>query len=271
LSSGRDIRWFRLFRKETNRSVIIALDHGLYMGPIEGIKNVEQVLKGVIEGGADAVIVTPGILKKWSRVLAGSNLGIILRVDHLGMFHKFKQSKLCPHLICGIEEAVALGADGVIASYYVGLDDEFLSMKLVSEVVRGCRRYGLVSVIELSILERNLSKEEYAETVSKVSRVLSELGADLLKIPYTGDPETFRDLVTSCLSPVVVLGGPRRESLRDFLKDIEEAVSSGAVGVAVGRNVWQHKNFEKIIEVLVKIVHEGISLNDVVNTIGSIT
>ena len=261
---GRSIRWHRVVRRSTGRSVIVALDHGMFLGPVEGIERVDETLKRVVSSGVDAVIVSPGVLSRFADLIAGRGVGLVLRVDHPGLI----PDSLSNRLVSNAVQALKLGADALIASYYVGLRDEASNTEVVSRVVNECRDYGLVSVIEVSFIERGLSGGELLRAVKRICRAISEVGADMLKVPYTGDPRGFKEVVDSCISPVVVLGGPRRASLAEFIADVKSAVDSGAIGVAVGRNVWQRKGFERVIEALIRVVHGGEPLSEVLSFLG---
>ncbi|HBU36616.1 MAG TPA: fructose-bisphosphate aldolase, partial [Planctomycetaceae bacterium] len=99
--------------------------------------------------------------------------------------------------------------------------------------------------------------DEYApEIVAHCARVGVELGADIVKVNYTGDPDSFSKVVDGCCVPVVIAGGPRLESERDLVQMVYDSIQAGGSGLSVGRNIFQHPNPKKIVSALNKVVHE---------------
>jgi fructose-bisphosphate aldolase/2-amino-3,7-dideoxy-D-threo-hept-6-ulosonate synthase len=155
-----------------------------------------------------------------------------------------------------------MGVDGIVLMGYVGTKKESESLSGLGLVASACQNHGLVLVGEMlpaNDLPKPAHSEEY---VSLGSRLGSELGADLIKTFYTGSVDSFRTVTRGCLSPVVVLGGPKMESDIDVLRVAEGAVNSGGAGVAFGRNVWQSKNPLGMVKALVKVVHAKTPASD---------
>jgi fructose-bisphosphate aldolase/2-amino-3,7-dideoxy-D-threo-hept-6-ulosonate synthase len=100
------------------------------------------------------------------------------------------------------------------------------------------------------------------ELIAHVARVGAELGADVVKTLYTGDPDTFKDVVQGCPVPIVIAGGPKTNTDEEFLQMIEGAMEGGARGVAIGRNVFQHENPTKITKAITEIVHYKKSVEE---------
>jgi len=104
-------------------------------------------------------------------------------------------------------------------------------------------------------------KNEYdVENVKLAARVGAELGADIVKVPYTGSVESFRQVVEGCPIPVVIAGGPKMGSDKDIFKMVEGALAAGAAGLSIGRNAWQHVKPDKMVQALSKMVHENASV-----------
>jgi DhnA family fructose-bisphosphate aldolase class Ia len=103
---------------------------------------------------------------------------------------------------------------------------------------------------------------ENPQILKHICRIGFELGADILKVPYTGDVETFREAVDICPLPIVILGGAKMATERDALVTVAEAIEAGAIGVAFGRNVFQHPNPTGMIKALRKVIHERTSVDD---------
>jgi len=104
---------------------------------------------------------------------------------------------------------------------------------------------------------KKVENEHAPEMVMHAARVGAELGADVIKTNYTGDPDTFKDVIRSCPVPVIIAGGPKMDTDAEVLKMVEDAISAGASGVSIGRNIFQHENPTKMTIAISKIVHEG--------------
>ena len=106
-------------------------------------------------------------------------------------------------------------------------------------------------------------KDEYAtDGVKHAARLGAELGADIVKVSYTGSPDTFREVVEGCHIPVIIAGGPKMDSDRDILEMVKGAVEAGASGTSIGRNVFQHENPTKIVKALHMIVHRNATVDE---------
>jgi fructose-bisphosphate aldolase/2-amino-3,7-dideoxy-D-threo-hept-6-ulosonate synthase len=111
---------------------------------------------------------------------------------------------------------------------------------------------------------RKVKSEHDVEAVKLAARVGAELGADIVKTNYTGDIDTFKEVVKGCLAPVVVAGGPKMETSKEVLQMIWEAVQAGGAGASIGRNVFQAPDPTKMVRAIAKIVHEGYDVNEAV-------
>jgi len=111
-------------------------------------------------------------------------------------------------------------------------------------------------------------KNEYdVANVKHAARVGAELGADIVKVVYTGSVDSFREVVQGCPVPVVIAGGAKMNSDKDIFKMVEDALKAGAAGVSIGRNAFQHKKPDKMVAALCKMVHKGASVEDALNMI----
>jgi len=108
-------------------------------------------------------------------------------------------------------------------------------------------------------------KNEFdVNNVKHAARVGAELGADIVKVPYTGTVDSFTEVVQSCTVPVVIAGGEKMESDEDIFKMVDGALAAGAAGVSIGRNAFQHKNPEKIVGALCKMVHNNATIDEAI-------
>jgi len=241
--------------------VIIAIDHGNYAGAMKGIEDPRNAVEAAVRGGADAIIVNIGTLRKVCRDLAGK-VGIILRLDggHT-LLHPDKTPSSA--LTTTVEFAAQAGADAVVVMGYVGSRSETESLTTIGQVASSCSEHGLGLVAEMLPVDP-MNKPAYTEEAVQLSaRVGSEIGADIIKTYYTGSHESFSRVTHGCLCPVVALGGPRMDSDVRVLEVAEAATKAGGAGVAFGRNVWQSNNPIGMVKALVEIVHDGKSTPEV--------
>jgi fructose-bisphosphate aldolase/2-amino-3,7-dideoxy-D-threo-hept-6-ulosonate synthase len=260
LETGKLLRIARILRPGTKRAVIIAVDHGNYAGAIKGLEDPTRAIKAAVNGGADAVIVNIGTLRKVCADVAG-RVGIILRIDggHTIMHPGKAQNSA---LTGTVELASRAGADAVVVMGYVGSQRETESLATLGQVASSCSQQGLALVAEMLPVD-HLNKPAYTEEyVELAARVGSEIGADIIKTYYTGSSESFSRVVHGSVSPVVALGGPKMDSNERVLEIAEATVMAGGAGVAFGRNVWQSDNPEAMVRELVGIIHEGKSASE---------
>lgn len=257
---GKILRLGRIFDEKTNRTLIVAMDHGLFMGPVNGLEKPLEVARKALKNGANALVVTPGVC----RLIAGEvrgKAGIILRID--GATTVYGPDFFDVRRIASVRDASRIGADAVIAMGYMGTLKENETLANLSLIARECEEFGVPLVAEMIPVQCEKIKDPYdAEVVSLAARVGAEIGADLIKTHYTGTEGTFREVVKGCPVPIVIAGGPKMKTSEQALRVAKEAVNAGAVGVAFGRNVWQHENPEAMTKAIAKVVHGKSSIQE---------
>ncbi|MGQ4916024.1 MAG: class I fructose-bisphosphate aldolase [Candidatus Asgardarchaeia archaeon] len=259
MSSGRKIRFGRIMNYKDNRSVIIAMDHGLSDGVLEGIEQPSETIKRVIAGGADAMILNPGIIKQNSEIIS-RNLGAIMRADFI--FTALSPSKKEGNdVIATVERALRIGADAIIVNGFIGSENERKSISYLSLLVDECDLWDMPIVAEMK--PEGVDKPWDAKYVKVAARVASELGVDLIKTYYTGDPKSFKEVIDSTPTPIVILGGPRLDSLLKVFQMVSDAVSAGAAGIAFGRNIWHKRDPKPMVQAMVDIIHNNIEPKEV--------
>lgn len=248
---GTQLRMGNVIRSD-GRTVIVAMDHGGYMGPTDGIRSPRETVREIVRGGADAVILTPGMIRHCADLL--TDVGVILRIDGSGSVDAGESGG--PYQLVDLKEAVKFGVDGVIAMGFLGVPEERKSLELLASIINDGRKYGVPVVAEM--FPRGSSPPEPL-SVERGARIGSEMGADLIKTFYTGDRASFETVVESTPTDIVVLGGQKRETTREVLTDVRNAVDCGAIGIAIGRNIWQSGDTEGTVRAMVKLVHEDVS------------
>jgi len=260
--AGKEIRMRRIF-KDDGRTFVITMDHGASLGPLKGIENIKATIKKVLAGDykPDAILLTPSMIRYCSREIAGK-LGIIARID--GAATTLGPDITNFQLFSSVEEALKVGADAVATMAFIGVEAEFQNLKKVGEISQECEKWGMLQVVEAlppEIIQHHFKRKAKwkwpdPEHVKFVARIASEMGADIVKSYYTGDPKTFREVVESCPVPIIVLSGPGASDQEGLLRIIRDAIDSGAKGVIMGRNIWGQKDPSLMIKVISKMIHE---------------
>jgi len=155
-------------------------------------------------------------------------------------------------LIASVEDALRLGADAVAVMGFCGTKDESDSLETLGKVAAECRRLGMPLMAEM--LPLGYTGKPDVQQIALAARIGAELGADIIKTKYAGAPQEYREVTDTCFAPVVVLGGSARSS-DEVLAEIEGALSAGAAGVAIGRNVWQAADVVATTRSIVRAVH----------------
>ncbi|MFA0733034.1 MAG: hypothetical protein LKKZDAJK_000878 [Candidatus Fervidibacter sp.] len=264
---GKTLRWYRLFRPDTGNSIVVAMDHGLFLGPIAGVENLRDAVKRVMEGQPDGLQLSAGAARAVSEALRGKNApAFVLRLDATNIWRSQPEPKEGYHaLVASVEDAVRLGADAVVAFFFVGYEtdrQEAGNLERLAMLAAACRQWGVPFIIEPLAIEKGSHAVRDPQRIQLAVRIASELGADALKVDYTGDPKSFTQVVESAFVPILVRGGPKMETDEAMLRMVKEAMEAGARGIVFGRNIWQHPNPAAILTALRAIIHEGASVSE---------
>lgn len=261
---GKAIRLERIFNRQTGRTVIVPMDHGVSVGPIEGLVDMKTAVDNVANGGANAVIEHKGLVRCGHRA-GGRDVGLIVHLSASTSLSPFPNAK---SLVCSVEEALVMGADAV--SVHLNLGDETESRMLadLGRVAYDAGRWGMPLLAMVYARGPKVKSEFDPAVVAHCARVGTELGADVVKVNYTGDPETFSRVTDACCIPVVIAGGPKLDSTRAFLNMVHDSIEAGGAGLSVGRNVFQHRDPRTLTAALAAIVHEDLPVADALAMLG---
>lgn len=267
MSIGKCLRMRRLTGH--GRTVIVAMDHGNAAGVVRGLENPLEVVKTAARCGADGVLITPGVLEQVVDEIA--DLAVLLRID--GCVSSLGDGPMLP--FAGVEDAVALGVDAVVLNATLGAPHESAELAKIGRIATDGRRWGVPVVAEVlsqrmmaNHMDMSGSGEEVlpddiGSDVAMACRIGAELGADAIKTRYSGDIDQFRAALNACGRPVLVAGGPMRDSsLRSTLRLIDEVLQAGASGVIFGRNIWQHEDPDKALRAVSAMVHEDATVEE---------
>ena len=255
---GKRIRMERIVNRNSGKTVIIPMDHGVTVGPIKGLTRIQQMINAVATGGANAIVIHKGLVETGHR-RSGKDIGLIV---HLSASTRIAPDPNSKTMACTVEEAIKLGADGVSVHVNLGAEDERSMLNDLGNISRVAMEWGMPILAMMYTRGPKIKNEYDVELVKHAARVGAELGADVVKVPYTGSPESFSEVVEGCPVPVVIAGGKKMGNDQDILKMVKGAIEAGGAGVSIGRNVFQHKDPSKIVQVISKIVHNGDSVEE---------
>ena len=255
---GKSIRLERIMNRKNRRTVIVPMDHGVSVGPIKGLANLNEVVDKVAEGGANAVLGHRG-LPMYGHRRYGRDIGLILHLSGSSMLNPDPNNKV---QVMTVEEALVMGADAVSVHINIGADNESEMLKSLGAVSRDCVRWGVPLVAMMYPRGKKVKSEHDLEAVKLAARIGAELGADIVKTNYTGTVDSFKEVVRGCQAPVIVAGGPRMETSKDVLQLIWEAIEAGGAGASIGRNVFQAPDPTKMVRAISRIVHERYTVDE---------
>jgi len=270
ISNGKKIRISRIFNKTSNKTVIIPLDDILLSGPEDGLYKVENKIEQIIAGEADAITGFYGLFLHHFDLLNKTSGILNVTASTNRSTHTRKV------LVGNVEQAVKLGMDAVAVHVNISSKYESEMLKILADVSRECERYGMPLLAHMyprtegedgfdnNYYElRDKDQEQYTKLVRHAVRVAVELGADVIKAPYTGSIDSFKSVVQSAsLVPIVMAGGPKVSS-QEILQKTADAIKAGAKGAYIGRNAFNRSQGKEIVQALLKVVHEDKSVEEV--------
>jgi len=257
---GKKIRLERMIDRNSRRTVIIPMDHGVTVGPIEGLADMRETVSKVVAGGANAILMHKGMVRPGHRG-AGKDVGLII---HLSAGTSISPDPNAKELICTVEEAIKLGADAVSVHINLGAETDKEMLRQLGYVSEQCSEWQMPLVAMMYTRGPKIKDEFGVDNVKLAARVGAELGADIVKVPYTGNVDGFCQVVQGCPVPVVIAGGPKMGSDEDIFKMVDGALKAGAAGVSIGRNAFQHQNPEKMVQALSRMVHKNASVEEAI-------
>lgn len=253
---GKANRLARIFRPTTGRAVMLALDHGMALGPITGLERPAGVIS-LLAPYADSLMATRGVFNHC--YTPNGRAGIVLRAS--GATTIVGPDLTAETLTATIDEALMLGADAMATSIFVGTDNERDSIENLAALAGDCAPYDM-PILAVTAVGKDREKQFDAKYLGLACRVAAEHGADMVKTYFT--PESFEHVTGCCPVPIIIAGGPKMGTEEDVFRVARAALDQGAVGIDMGRNVWQNPNPVGMMRALTAIVHEGASVADAV-------
>lgn len=236
--------------KSDGRTVMLAIDHGYFLGPVKRLEEPAKTIKPLVEY-TDALMLTRGVLRNC--INAGLDMPIVLRASGGNSIAGDDLSN--EEITLSMKDAVRLNASAVALSIYVGAKYEHQTLINLAKLIDEASEYG-IPVLAVTAVGKELEKRD-ARFLSLSCRIATELGANFVKTYYC---ENFEKVVKNCPVPLVIAGGPRLRTELDALTIAYEAIRRGASGVDMGRNIWQSSNPVGMIQAIRAIVHENASI-----------
>jgi putative autoinducer-2 (AI-2) aldolase len=238
MSWGKENKMNRIFA-EDGKTVMLAIDHGYFMGPVTGMENPAEATKNLIPH-VDSLMLSPGILN--SSIPTTFKGGVVLRSSGGS---SITQPDITDELLTlEAKEAVKLNASAMAVSFYLGTKHEHQTIE------------ALTKAINTASVGKLLEEKRELKFLSLASRIAAEFGADIVKTYYC---EGFEKLTNAVPKPVVVAGGPKLDSNRAVFDLVYYSIQKGAAGVDLGRNVWKNDYPEIMIQIIKEIVHNNIT------------
>lgn len=268
--TGKNIRLNRLIQKETNSCIIIAIDHGMTSPKfLSGLYSTGDRIQEAIDGGANVLMLGRGFAKQYANLFKReTSLALMLTASSAG---KPSGAEITP--ISSVEEALRMGADAVVVYVALAGENEPSMITYLSKIGEACEAQGIPLIAEAEYPNAYQSLDSMSSSfgvdyLKRNARLCAELGADIVKVNWSGDQTTFEEIVKACNRPVVLAGGSLLTDL-EFLTRMQQACAAGSIGCSVGRNMFQHQNPQALTEALCRIFRDHWSAEQAFDELNS--
>jgi class I fructose-bisphosphate aldolase len=258
-SAGKQYRLGRLFADD-GRTVILPVDHGSMLGRVSGLEDPAALMEQFLPLACDGFLLGPGLATRTSALFARRAAPArLLTIDTY-----WRGEAVGEHvLMTSLARAGILGVDGVkvLMPWDVSPGERAARSDLIAKVIIAAEDYGLPVMVEPIFLGAPRAADAVAIEADGC-RMAAELGADIIKVAYPGDPDVLAAWCSELRLPVVILGGPAGGSIDDLCTMVKESIAAGARGITIGRRVWQRPIEEaaELLGQLAGIVHDGSSV-----------
>lgn len=255
--TGKKIRMNRLIQAESNTCLICAIDHGM-TSPVflDGLYDTGNRVKEAITGGANVLMLSRGVVKQFAQFFRrDTSLAMMLTASAAG---KPSGSEITP--IGSVEEALRAGADAVVVYVALTGENEPAMIGYLSKIGETCEFKGMPLIAEAEYPNAYQSLDKMAQDLGveyliRNARLCAEMGADIVKVNWSGNQKSFGEIIRACDRPVVLAGGSLISD-EELLIRMAWAREVGAVGCSVGRNIFQHKNPQAITEAISRVFRD---------------
>ena len=255
MNTGKLVRFNRLFAHPSGRFCSVAIDHFIGYGDEmpPGLLHIRSSIAAMAAGRPDAFTMHKGPAAHIWPPYAGT-IPLIIQSSLV------KADDTAIEQVTTAEEAIRLGADAIAVVAFVHGSTEARYLRAVADVVRDAARFELPVICH--IYPRNVGERggiSYEpEDIAWAARCAAECGPDVVKVPYCGDVEAYRQIVADCPTPVVAAGGPKAGTLDAALQMAAEVVEAGARGATIGRNIWGFEHITGAVEAFKAVIHDGM-------------
>jgi predicted phospho-2-dehydro-3-deoxyheptonate aldolase len=248
----KKLRIRRILNTENGRTILLPLDHGLTLGPVNGLYDVRGTVSSLIGKGINGIIIHKGFIKQCHDILVReSDTGVIL---HLSGSNTLSPEASYKVTVASVEEAIRMGADGVSVHVNIGCKYDHKMIEQIGVISEHCDKWGMPLLAMM--YPRGDGIDEFdIKNNALAARIAVELGADIVKVNYTGCAKSFNKVIAGIDIPVLVAGGEQCKDEATVLKNVRDALQAGASGIAMGRNIFQHNDPIAFIQHLNDIVH----------------
>jgi len=253
MSAGKSVRLSRI--GTDGQFLIVPMDHGITMGAVKGLKDIESTIDAVTAAGADAVLTQKGIA---SRVHPNRNgAGYVVHLNASTTIGPDEDDKRPSGTVA---DAIRAGGDAVSFHINVGSDHEPDQITQLGELTSEAERYGM-PVLAMAYARGPGVDGSDPEALGHAVRLAEELGADVIKTAYSGDADSFEHVVESTSKPVVIAGGSRGTD-QETLEMVRGAMDAGAAGISMGRSIFQHDDPGAITTAISTVIHDDASARE---------
>lgn len=256
--TGKKIRMNRLIQAESNTCLICAIDHGM-TSPVflDGLYDTGSRVKEAVDGGANVLMLSRGVVKQYAQHFRrDTSLALMLTASSAG---KPSGAEITP--IGSVEEALRIGADAVVVYVALAGENEPAMISYLSKVGETCEFKGMPLIAEAEYPNAYQSLDQMTQDLGvgylkRNARLCAEMGADIVKVNWSGDQKSFGEVIRACNKPVVLAGGSLISD-EELLVRMAMARAVGAVGCSVGRNIFQHKKPKAITEAISRVFRDN--------------
>jgi fructose-bisphosphate aldolase/2-amino-3,7-dideoxy-D-threo-hept-6-ulosonate synthase len=259
MNAGKSARLERI--GSGGRYVIVPMDHGITLGAVKGLVDIEATIDAVTRGGADSVLTQKGIAPRVHGNLNGG--GYIVHLNASTVIGPDSNDK---RVTGSVKAAIRAGADAVSLHVNVGSNYEPKQMEDLAELTEEAAEYGM-PVLAMTYARGPGIDEHDAEALAHAARFGEELGADIIKTAYSGEAESFERVTEATRLPVVIAGGSPDTDV-ESLRAVRGAMDAGGAGVSMGRTIFQHDNPEAITRAVSAVVHDDASAEEALHEAG---
>lgn len=255
---GKNVRLHRLIPESDGHYFGLTVDHAMARGMMPGLDNISDTLSKMVAGGPNAITMHKGIAEKCFAPYAGIT-PLVLKLTTFGVYHFDEDVQ-----VADIEEALWLGADAVSTGCIVGGDNQDQQLAQLAKISKEASRWGMPLISHIYPRGNHIEgAHQYdTENVIYAARAAAELGVDLIKTNYTGDPESFAKVVQAVPTRVAIAGGTSCKNAKEYLQMTRDVLDAGAAGVTYGRFVFQYRDVTALVKTLRSLIHDGISVKE---------